>query len=95
MTGNSLPQRNLGTLAHLAAHRGVTVRAARMWAEKGYLTLYKAHGVRGVVVDLDEADAALDALAAKGLIRPGYGTFGGQQVQPISAPVRRRAEVVQ
>ncbi len=82
MSTNSLPGRRLGKLKHLAAHRGVSERTTRLWANKGYLTLYKVKGVAGVVIDLDEADAALDALPP-GALRPTYGTFGGQTVRPL------------
>lgn len=87
-TPNPLSGRRLGTLRHLATHRSVSERTARNWASAGYLRLYKIKGVAGVLVDLDEADAALDALPP-GTIRPTYGTFGGVPVVDLMTEVRR------
>ena len=87
MTKPSLPSRRLGTLKHLAAYRRVSERTARNWAKAGYFPLYRMKGIAGVVVDLDEAEAALDALPP-GAIRPNYGTFGGQPVRHLVAGVQ-------
>jgi hypothetical protein len=84
-----VPSPRLGTLKHLAAHRGVSERTTRNWAAAGYLRLYRVRGVQGVCVDLDEADRVLDALVATGAVRPNYGTFGGQPVTLLVTEVRR------
>ncbi len=82
MSTNSLPGPRWATLKMLATYRRVSDRTARNWAKAGYLRLYRIKGVVGVVVDLNEADAALDALPP-GTIRPNYGTFGGQPVRSL------------
>lgn len=84
-----MPQRRWATLPLLARHRKVSQRTTRIWAERGYLKLYRIAGVRGVCVDLDEADEALDALAEKGLINPNYGTFKGQTIHSVAEQVQR------
>lgn len=86
---NPFPQRRWATLPMLARERGVTDRAARRWAKVGYLRLYKIPGVRGVCVDLDEANAALDALIASGKVKPDYGTFGGQPIHHVAEAVEK------
>ncbi len=88
MATPSLPSRRLGTLKHLAAYRRVSERTARNWAKAGYFPLYRMKGVPGVVVDIDEADAALDALPP-GKIRANYGQFGGQTVRHLVTEVER------
>ncbi len=88
MSNTSLPvPHRWGTLTHLARHRNVSERTARLWAQKGYLNLYRIRGVRGVVVDLDEADRMLNALPP-GTIKPGWGTFGGQIVRNLVTEVK-------
>jgi len=87
--GSPVPQRRWATLPMYARHRGRSERVVRLWARKGYLTLYRTAGYRGVIVDMDEADAALSALADKGLIRPDHGTFGGQVIRNVVIGVAR------
>jgi hypothetical protein len=86
---DQLPQREWGTLRMLARRRGVTERTARNWASAGHLKLYRVAGVKGVVVDVNEADAALDRLEKQGKIRPGYGKFAGQPVTVVAEVVDR------
>jgi hypothetical protein len=89
MSTNPVPSRRLGTLKHLARHRQVSERTCRNWAAAGYLRLYRTQGVQGVVVDLDEADEALDRLVEQGLVRPQYATFNGHQVTHLVTEVTR------
>jgi hypothetical protein len=90
------PARRLGTLKHYATYRGVSYRTTRVWAQRGYFPLYRLPGMKAVVVDVDEADAALAALPP-GTIRPGYATFKGNAPAPIrpAATTLIRAEVAQ
>ena len=57
--------RRLATFAELARYLGVADRTGRNYAAKGFFTLYKVPGVRGVLVDLDEVDATIRRLPAR------------------------------
>lgn len=67
--------RRLGTIAHFARHREVNDRTVRYWVKRGHFPVYRVGGVKGVVIDFDEADRLLSALPA-GTIKPGFGSFG-------------------
>jgi hypothetical protein len=73
----------------LARHRDVSERTCRNWARLGHLKLYRVRGISSVLVDIDEADAALDALVESGQVRPGYGRFGGVPVIDLVTEVTR------
>lgn len=82
--------RRLGSFDKLAQQEGVSPRTIRNYVEKGYFPVYKRAGVRGFLVDLDEAASAIEKLPRKAA-RPGYGSLGPNAVI-IQLPAR--AEVI-
>ena len=71
--------RRLISLHQAATHVGVTDRSIRNYIGRGHFPAYRVPGVRGVMLDLDEVDAAMRRLPAR-LVRPGFGTFGPKAV---------------
>ncbi len=72
---NGSGPRRLVTFDLLARHLVVSTRTARSWASQGYFPIYKMAGVRGALIDLDEAEAAIRRLPST-KVRPGFGSFG-------------------
>lgn len=70
-----MPSRRLVTLRQAAAYLGVVERSIRNYIGAGHFPAYRVRGVRGVMVDLDEVDAAMRKLPAR-VARPGYGQYG-------------------
>ena len=83
--------RRLISLRQAADHIGVDPRTVRNYIGAGHFPCYRVPGVRGVLVDLDEVDAAMRRLPAR-LVRPAYGSFGPKAVvitlpaQPVVVP---------
>lgn len=67
--------RRLVTIHQFAKHMQVAERTARNWASEGHFNLYRVPGIRGALVDLDEAEAAIRALPST-VVRPGFGSYG-------------------
>jgi hypothetical protein len=63
------------TLVRDAARVGISERTFRRYVGKGFFPGYRAPGVRGLIVDSDEVDAALLRLPAR-VARPGYASYG-------------------
>lgn len=63
------------TFAREAARVGVSERTFRRWIGLGHFPGYRSPGVRGLIVDSDEVDAALARLSPR-IARPGYATYG-------------------
>lgn len=64
---------HLVKLNDYAHYRGVDQSTVRNWIAQGYFPAYRAPGARGILVDLDEAEAALAKLPNVG--RP-YARYG-------------------
>lgn len=58
-----------------AAEHGVSERTIRNYAAKGYFTLYRVEGRRGIQVDLHEVRRALRSLPSRQAIA-GVGAYG-------------------
>jgi len=63
------------TLSRDAVRIGVSERSFRRWIGLGHFPAYRSPGVRSLIVDSDEVDAALLRLSPR-LARPGYATYG-------------------
>lgn len=69
------PQRRFVSLHQFSIHMAVSERTVRNWIGQGHFPAYRVPGVRGVTVDIDEAEAAIRRLPST-VVRPGFGTFG-------------------
>lgn len=67
--------RNLATIPQYARRRGQNERTIRNYIGKGYFAVYRLGGFKGVLIDVDEADAAL-AKIPSAQVRRNYGHFG-------------------
>lgn len=65
----------LTTLRHVAQYLECTDRTVRNYIGQGYFPAYKQPGSRGLLVDLDDVDAAMRRLPAR-KVRPAYGSYG-------------------
>lgn len=72
---NQTPRQRLVTLHQFSRHMSVSERTVRNWISEGHFPAYRVPGVRGVVVDLDDAEAAIRRLPST-KVRPGFGSFG-------------------
>jgi hypothetical protein len=68
-------QRRLGSFAQAGAEHHVSERTMRNYLGKGYFKAYRMRGISGVLLDLDEVDAALKKLP-KRLAKAGLGSYG-------------------
>jgi len=66
--------RTLVSVKQAAAHRGRSLRTIYEQIKAGFIPVYKVQGVRGVLIDIDEMDAALAQLPATRVHpKPRYG----------------------
>jgi excisionase family DNA binding protein len=73
--------RRLATFEQTGRHRGVSERTVRNWLGRGHFRGYKVPGIRAVLLDLDEVDAALTKLpASKVRSGSGFGFYGPNAV---------------
>lgn len=74
-TANTTEPRRLVSLEQFSRHMEVSTRTTRNWLSRGYFPGYRVPGARGVVIDLDEAEAAIRRLPST-IVRPGFGSYG-------------------
>ena len=67
--------RKLVTPSQFGQAMGVTERTVRRYIGEGYFTAYQMPGVRGVLVDLDEAEAAMRKIPGR-RAKAGLGSYG-------------------
>ena len=67
--------RRLGGVLVAARVLGRSERSIRNYVAKGYFPVYRAKGIKGVLIDVDEAKAALDALPSNRIIA-NFGSMG-------------------
>ena len=80
------PLRRLGSFEQAAAEHQVSSRTMRNYLGRGYFKAYRIRGVRGVLLDLDEVDAAMRRLPRK-LGKAGFGSYG-PKAEIIDLPPR-------
>ncbi len=73
MPNSPVAKRRLVSIQQYADHREQHRRTIDNYLERRYIRGYRVRGVRGVLIDLDEADAALAKLPTY-LVRTGYGS---------------------
>jgi hypothetical protein len=71
--------RRWGTFAHAAREQGVSERSVRNYLAKGYFPAYRMRGIKGVLLDLDEIEAAMRKLPSR-LAKAGVGAYGPKAV---------------
>ena len=86
----SQPQRRLGPVDLYARHRQQHRRTIDNYLHHGYIKGYRMPGVRALLIDFDEADAALAALPPT-KVRANYGSRGNAEIVQLPA----RAVVVE
>jgi hypothetical protein len=86
--------RRLTSLYKAAQYVGVTERTIRNYVGKGLFCAYRVPKVRGILVDLDEVDAAMRRLPAR-VARPGYGSFGPKATIIDLPPQPVRVEAIE
>jgi len=67
--------RRLVSTQQCASHEGVSERTIRNYIGKGYFPAYKMPGVRGLLVDLDEAESAMRKIPGR-RAKAGTGSYG-------------------
>jgi hypothetical protein len=86
--------RRLGNFDQAAEEHNCHPRTLRNYAAKGFFTLYKMKGVRGVLLDLDEVELAMRRVPRKNWA--GHARYGPKAVvvdipmQPIVVNEQRR-----
>jgi hypothetical protein len=72
----------LGSFAQAAKEQDVSERTMRNYLAKKYFRGYRMRGIHGVLLDLDEVDAALRLLPRR-LAKAGFGSYGGAEIIDI------------
>ena len=80
----------LASLDQTARYLGVSTRTVRHYLGHGYFAAYRTPGVRGLLFDLDEVDAAMKRLPTS-KARAAHGSYGPKAV---IRDLPRRAVVV-
>jgi hypothetical protein len=78
-TAETQRPRRLGSIAQAANEQSRSERTLRNYLAKGYFPAYRMRGVHGVLLDLDEVDAAISKLP-KRLSKAGFGSYGPKAV---------------